>query len=82
LIFFGPLWQKVRVAADVPLMRTDLVGVAERVLALSTMIESIPDAGRDIVTADGRRLVLSPRSPDRNWMIAAMVPGLLHRAGI
>ncbi|WP_088182549.1 hypothetical protein [Sphingobium sp. Z007] len=82
LAHFGPMWRFIREAADAPLSQPGLVGVAERVLELSALTETGHEAGYEVVTIDGRSLDLPPRARDRNWLIAATVPRLLHQAGL
>lgn len=81
LAHFGPLWREVRSAADVPFPTRDITTVARRVFDLAAMTASAPASGSEVVTIDGRSLELPPRSRDRNWLIATMVPRMLHRAG-
>ena len=80
LAHFGPMWRTMRDAADAPLSKPGLVGVAERVFELSALTETGHEAGYEVVTIDGRSLDLPPRARDRNWLIAATVPRLLHQA--
>lgn len=81
LAHFGPLWREVRSAADAPFPTGDLVSVARRVFDLAALTEPAPASNSEVVTFDGRSLKLPPRSRDRNWLIATMVPRILHRAG-
>lgn len=76
------MWRFIREAADAPLSQPGLVGVAERVLELSALTETGHEPGYEVVTIDGRSLDLPPRARDRNWLIAATVPRLLHQAGL
>lgn len=81
LAHFGPLWREVRSAADAPFPTGDLVSVARRVFDLAALTEPAQASSSEVVTFDGRSLKLPPRSRDRNWLIATMVPRILHRAG-
>jgi hypothetical protein len=81
LVHFGPLWRQVRAAADAPFPDTDLRAVAERVFELSRLTEQVSADASEVVTVDGRSWALPPRSRDRNWLIAAAMPRMIHRAG-
>lgn len=81
LAHFGPLWRQVRAAADAPFPDTDLRAVAERVFELSRLTEQVAADASEVVTIDGRSWELPPRSRDRNWLIAAAMPRMIHRAG-
>ena len=81
LAHFGPLWREVRAAADAPFPTRDLIAVARRVFDLAAMTEPARASSSEVVTFDGRSLALPPRSRDRNWLIATMVPLMLYRAG-
>lgn len=81
LAHFGPLWRVVRDAADTPFPTGDLTEIARRVFDLAALTEPTATGGSEVVTIDGRSLELPPRSRDRNWLIAAMVPRMLYRAG-
>jgi hypothetical protein len=81
LAYFGPLWREVRSAADTPFPARDLIAVARRVFDLAAMTDSAQASSSEVVTFDGRSLALPPRSRDRNWLIATMVPRMLYRAG-
>lgn len=80
LAHFGPLWRTIREAADAPLDQPGLMGIAERVFELSALTETGQDAAHEVVTIDGRSWNLPPRARDRNWLIAAAVPRLVHQA--
>ena len=80
LAHFGPMWRTMREAADAPLNQPGLIGIAERVFELSALSETGQEAGYEVVTIDGRSWDLPPRARDRNWLIAAAVPRLLHQA--
>lgn len=82
LAHFGPMWRTIRDAADGPFSRGDLREIAQRVFDLTELTKSGPADGSQVVTADGRTLELPPRQRDRNWLIAAAVPRMLHRAGL
>ena len=43
--------------------------------------EQTPADASDVVTVDGRSWRLPPRSRDPNWLIAAAMPQMIHRAG-
>lgn len=81
LAYFGPLWRKVREAADAPLRAGSLLDVAHRVYDLAALTETDMASGADVVTQDGRSLTLAPRGRERNWLIATSVPRILYRAG-
>lgn len=81
LAHFGPLWREVRSAADVSFPTRNLNEVARRVFDLAALIEPAPASSSEVITFDGRSLELPPRSRDRIWLIASMVPRMLHRAG-
>ncbi len=81
LAHFGPLWRQVRAVADAPFPDTDLRSVAERVFELSRLTEQTSADASEVVTVDGRSWELPPRSRDRNWLIAAAMPRMIHRAG-
>lgn len=81
LAHFGPLWRQVRAAADAPFPDKDLRAVADRVFELSQLTAQTSADAADVVTVDGRSWALPPRSRDRNWLIAAAMPRMLHRAG-
>jgi len=81
LAHFGPLWRQVLAAADAPFPANDLRAVADRVFELSLLTEQTPTDASDVVTVDGRSWSLPPRSRDRNWLIAAAMPRMIHRAG-
>lgn len=80
LALFGPLWRQVRAAADAPFPDKDLRAVAERVFELSRVTEQFPLEAANVVTVDGRAWALPLRSRDRNWLIAAAMPLMMHRA--
>lgn len=82
LAYFGPLWRTVREAADRPFERGGVDAVAQRVFEIAVMTHAAPPGGSQVVTADGRTLVLPPRSRERNWLIAAAVPAMLHHADL
>ena len=81
LAHFGPLWRRVRIAADEPFPSASLLGVAERVFSLAALSESVATASVDVVSLDGRALQLPSRQRDRNWLIGVAMPRLLYRAG-
>lgn len=81
LAHFGPLWRQVRAAADAPFPNKDLHAVADRVFELSQLTEQTPAGASDVVTIDGRSWAVPSRSRDRNWLIAAAMPVMMHRAG-
>lgn len=81
IAYFGPLWREVRSAADSPFPARDLVAIACRVFDLAAMTEPAQASSSEVVTFDGRSLELPPRSRDRNWLVATMVPRMLYRAG-
>jgi len=78
---FGPLWRRVRSAADAPFSAGDLLEVAGRIFDLVALTEQTTGSGADVVAVDGRSWSLPARDRDRNWLIATAVPRLLHRAG-
>ena len=80
--YFGPLWKLVREAADAPFPRRDLHSIASRVFEIAALIKDRAADGVGIVSIDGREMVLPPRSRARNWLIASIMPRLLHRSGI
>lgn len=80
LAYFGPMWRIVREAANAPLARADLMGVSERLLAISALTDAGTDTDFEATMVDGRTWDLPPRSRDRNWLLAVTVPRLLHRA--
>ena len=81
LAHFGPLWRRVRTAADEPFPSASLLAVAERVFSLAELSEPAATSSVDVVSLDGRVLQLPPRQRDRNWLIAVAMPRLLYRAG-
>ena len=82
LAYFGPLWKRVREAADAPFPRRDLHSIASRVFEIAALIKDRAADGVGIVSIDGREMVLPPRSRARNWLFASIMPRLLHRSGI
>jgi hypothetical protein len=82
LAYFGPLWKQIREAADAPLPRSDLYSIANRVFEIAALTLGHADDQARIVSIDGRELALPPRSRDRNWLIATIMPRLLHRSGM
>lgn len=82
LAYFGPMWRTVRDAIDLPFARADLLAIAQRVFELVALTEPSSGDGSEIVAIDGRSLDLPPRARDRNWLIAAALPRMLHRAGM
>jgi hypothetical protein len=81
LAHFGPMWRQLRVAADAPFPSGDLLAVANRIFELSALTEPAAPNRWGVVSIDGRSLELPLRGRDRNWLIAAAVPRMLHRAG-
>jgi len=81
LAHFGPLWRHVKTAADAPFPTADLQAVAERIFGLAALSETAPAGSADVVCLDGRVMALPSRSRDRNWLLAAAIPRMLHRAG-
>lgn len=79
---FGPMWRKVREAADRPYASPDLGAVAERVLELVSLTETDHAEASKVVTFDGRTLELPRHIRNRNWVIATTVPRMLHRSGL
>jgi hypothetical protein len=82
LAYFGPLWKQVREAADAPFPRCDLHNIANRVFEIAALTKDHADDQARIVSIDGREMALPPRSRDRNWLIATIMPRLLHRSGM
>ncbi|RZF63532.1 hypothetical protein EWE75_15730 [Sphingomonas populi] len=82
LAHFGLCWRRVREAADQRYPSAGLEAIAERVFELAALTEAEADDGIKVVTVDGRSLNLPPRARDRNWVVAAVLPRMLHRAGL
>ncbi|MEP6867147.1 MAG: hypothetical protein ABJA20_01390 [Novosphingobium sp.] len=82
LAYFGPLWKQLREAADAPFPRSDLPSIAARVFELASLTRDHADGEARIVSVDGREMALPPRARDRNWLIATIMPRLLHRSGM
>lgn len=81
LAHFGPLWRRIKNAADQPFPTADLYSIAERIFALVALTEPAKQSTVDVVSIDGRPLELPPRQRDRLWLIAVAVPRMLYRAG-
>ncbi|MHA3795477.1 hypothetical protein [Sphingomonas sp. YL-JM2C] len=81
LAHFGPLWRKVKAAADAPFPSRDLEGIATRVFELVELTQQAANSDSDVVVIDGRSWDFPPRTRDRNWLIATAVPRMFHRAG-
>ena len=81
ILSFGPLWQRVRDAADAPLARRDLQGIAERVFEISNIIAEFPITEADVESVDGRKMSLQQQGCPPTCLIAAAMPRLLRRAG-
>nr|MBA3896048.1 hypothetical protein [Sphingomonadaceae bacterium] len=82
LAYFGPLWRQVHEAADTPFPRCDLHSIAERVFEIADLTKHQAPDNAGIVSIDGRTMALPPRSRDRNWLIATIMPRLLYRSGM
>ena len=82
LVYYWPLWRRVRQAADAPFPLRSLFGVAQRVFEMAELTGRAAADAAAVVSIDGRSLTLPPRARDRNWLIASAVPQMLRAAGI
>lgn len=76
------MWRLIGEQADEPFDGADLAEVAERVLQLSSMAETIAMSGTEVVAVDGRTINFPSATRDRGWLIASALPRMLYRAGI
>jgi hypothetical protein len=82
LLHFGPAWAAARTLAAAPYPAASLTCIADRVIALRAALEPAPQTAIDVISLDGRALVLPPRQADRSWLVAAQLPVMLRHAGL
>jgi hypothetical protein len=82
LAYFGPIWRKIRETADLPFDHADLFAIAKRVFDLIALTQSVQAVGLEIRTFDGRSLEIPPGARNHIWLIAAVLPRMLYRAGL
>ena len=82
LAHFGPLWRRMQAAAEQPIEPASLAGIAHRLFELAALTEAEDSHIAAISTIDGRSLTLPPRARGCNWLLATMLPQLLHNVGL
>lgn len=82
LAWFGPVSTKAKRALLAPLPSPGFLPLAERLIAVHNDLGLHAGAGRSVLTADGRRLDIDPRSFDTIWILGTLLPRAYVTAGL
>lgn len=82
VVHFGPAWREARAKAMAPYPTPSLSGLAGRIIEIHAAATDATADAVDVVSIDGRKLTLAPRTRDRTWLIASHVPAMLHHSGL
>lgn len=82
LAWFGPVFTEAKRALLAPLPSPGFLALAERLISVHRELGLHAGAGRSVITADGRRLDVDPRTFDTIWVLGTLLPRAYVAAGL
>jgi hypothetical protein len=82
LAWFGPVFADAKQALLAPLPSPGFLSLAERLIAVHHDLRLHTGSGRSVLTADGRKLDIDPRTFDTVWILGTLLPRAYMAAGL
>jgi hypothetical protein len=82
LAWFGPVFTEAKRALLAPLPSPGFLSLADRLITVHRDLGLHAGAARSVLTADGRRLDIDPRTFDTIWVLGTLLPSAYVAAGL
>lgn len=82
LVWFGPVFTDAKRELLAPFPASGFRSLAERLIAVHRSLHQCAAPGRTVLTADGRRLDVEPRTFDTVWILGTLLPQAYMASGL